>query len=154
MPVTNHIYKSKWITVNKLETTHHAVLKRFFWTLAFDWDFMSYLGLPVGTVVKNLPAHAGKTKTRSLSREDPLKKRNSNPILHLCRGNPTDRGACGLPSVELQSRTRTVRTHTLHTGSCPIPGEIFCWHYCFWSEKWINSSTISGVPEKHADYQA
>ena len=37
---------------------------------------MTYLGLSVGTVVKNLPASAEKQKTRvrSLSQEDPLKK--------------------------------------------------------------------------------
>ena len=39
--------------------------------------------------------------------------------------------------------------------SCPIHRQIFCWHYCFWSVKWIHIvSTFSGVPEEHAGYQA
>ena len=115
---------------------------------------MSYLGLPVGTVVKNLPAHAGKTKDSIPESGRSPEERNSNPLQHSCRGNPMDRGAWWATAHGVAELDTTVCMHTLHTGSCPIPRKIFCWRYCFWSEKWINSSAISGVPEKHADYQA
>ena len=43
-------------------------------------------------LVKNSPAMQ-ETWVRSLSREDPLKKENGNPVQYPCLENPVDRGA-------------------------------------------------------------
>ena len=56
---------------------------------------MSYLGLPVGTVVKNLPASAGETKDSGSIPESGRspEEGTSNPLQYSCMGNPMDRGA-------------------------------------------------------------
>ena len=48
---------------------------------------------PSGSEVKNLPAMQ-ETRVRSLCQEEPLEKKNGNPLQNSCLGNPTDRGAC------------------------------------------------------------
>ena len=47
---------------------------------------------PGGSGAKILPANP-ETQVRSLSREDPLEKKNENPLQYSCLGNPMDRGA-------------------------------------------------------------
>jgi len=42
--------------------------------------------------VKN-PPEMQETWVRSLAQEDPLEKRNGNPVQYSCLGNPMDRGA-------------------------------------------------------------
>ena len=56
---------------------------------------MTYLGLLVGIVVKNLPASAGETKDSGSIPESGRspEEGNSNPLQYSCLGNPTDRGA-------------------------------------------------------------
>ena len=56
---------------------------------------MSYLGLPVGTVVKNLPASAGETIDSGSIPESGRspEEGTSNPLQYSCMGNPMDRGA-------------------------------------------------------------
>ena len=51
-----------------------------------------HTGLPGGSLVKNLPANAGDTR----SVPDPGRfsgEGNGNPLQHSCLGNPMDRGA-------------------------------------------------------------
>ena len=49
------------------------------------------LGLPGGSLVKNLPAKQ-ETQVQSLGREDPLEG-NGNPLQYSCLGNTMDRRA-------------------------------------------------------------
>ena len=49
-------------------------------------------GFPGGSVVKNRPAMQ-ETWARSQGQEDPLEKRNGNPLQYSCLGSPMDRRA-------------------------------------------------------------
>ena len=49
-----------------------------------------HVGLPGGSVVKNLPAKH-ETQVQSLGGEDPLEKGDGNPLQYPCLGNPMDR---------------------------------------------------------------
>ena len=63
--------------------------------------FISYLGLPNGSVVKNLPPNAGDSSSISGSGRSPGEG-NCNPLPFSCLGNPMDRGPGGLQSMGLQ----------------------------------------------------
>ena len=50
----------------------------------------SWIGFPVGSVVKNLPANAGDTDSVPEWGRSPGKG-NDNPLQYSCQGNPVDR---------------------------------------------------------------
>ena len=63
------------------------------WSLVVELYLIRILGLPGGSVVKNLPAMQ-KMWVWSLNREDPLKILwNGTRLQYSCLGNPMDRGA-------------------------------------------------------------
>ena len=75
----------------------------FFWFRAMAADAHSS-GIPSGSVVKNPPADA--EDTRNLGSIPGLGRSpgggHGNPLQYSCLGNPMDRGAWGLQSIELQ----------------------------------------------------
>ena len=72
------------------------------------------IGLPCGSVVKNLPASAGDVGlTPGLGRSPG--EGNGIPLQYPCLGNPMDRGACWVQSMGLQK-------NQIQLGDFPNPG--------------------------------
>ena len=73
----------------------------WWWVLLPRYNFMSLIGFPGGSVVKNPPANEGDMGSIPGSGRSP-EDGNGNPRQYSCLGNPLDRGAWRAQSMGLQ----------------------------------------------------
>ena len=99
------------------------------------------LGFPGGSVVKNPPAKGGDTGSIPGLGRSPGEG-NGTPLLYSCLGNPTDRGAWGRQSVQLQKSQKRLSTQTATVwrvlASAPLP-HCFCNQLSSYS--WLRESS-------------
>ena len=94
-----------------------------------------YLGFPVGSVVKNLPAKAGNVGSIPGSGRSPGEG-NDNPLQYSCLGNPMERGAWRVTQSIASQRVRhdlvTKQQHNLNPEHA-LQSPTFCWHSLWFS---------------------
>ena len=95
------------------------------------------MGIPAGSVVKNLPANAGRVRdSGSIPRSGWCPGGgHGNPLQYSCLENPMYRGPC---TVHVQSMGSQGVRHDLATKPPPLP-HIWMWYLiCFFS-RWLSS---------------
>ena len=92
-------------------------------------------------MVKNPPAMQ-ETQVQSLDQDDPLEKKNGNPLQYSCLGNPMDRGATWATVhgiTKSQTRLRNKPTTTIH---------IYIYDIIILNPLGSHSAAINGKPSR------